>query len=325
MTIDNIPILVPVRTILTELSIDLKSRGRSGLRLGKQTGNHIMLSCPLGLHSDKRPSAGINLDNGVFHCFACGSSYSLPRLVSVLLYDTEIRIQGETYLLEKFADFTVENRETAFKLPKREIRKPKEIQYVSEKELDRYAFYHSYILNRGISKEVVDLFDIGYDKATRCLTFPNRDVNGNTLFVARRSVVTKFFNYPRDVDKPVYGLYELHQAFIDGESKYNWLPFQLEDIVICESMIDAITCWVYGKYAVALNGLGTDSQFETLRKLPNRHFILGTDSDNAGMRARERIRKNIPNKLLSEFIFPRGVKDINELSQDQFNHLVEIY
>ena len=102
--IDNVPILVPVRTILNELSIDLKSRGKSGLRFGKQTGNHIMLSCPLGLHSDKRPSAGINLDNGVFHCFACGSSYSLPRLVSVLLYDTEIRIQGEAYLLEKFAD-----------------------------------------------------------------------------------------------------------------------------------------------------------------------------------------------------------------------------
>ena len=198
-------------------------------------------------------------------------------------------------------------------------------QFVSEEELDNYRVYHPYMWRRKMTPEVVNIFDIGYDKSTRCLTFPNRDINGNTLFVARRSVVTKFFNYPRDVDKPVYGLYELHQAFIDGKSQYDWLPSQLEDIVICESMIDAITCWVYGKYAVALNGLGTDSQFETLRKLPNRHFILGTDSDNAGMRARERIRKNIPNKLLSEFIFPRGVKDINELSQDQFNHLVEIY
>ena len=139
LTLDNVPILVPVRTILNELSIDLRSRGKSGLRFGKQTGTDIMLRCPLGVHSDKKPSAGINLHNGVFHCFACGASYSLPRLISVLLYDTEIVLQGETYLLDKFADYTVEHRETAFKLPKRGTKAPKKIHYVSEEELDRYA------------------------------------------------------------------------------------------------------------------------------------------------------------------------------------------
>ena len=314
LTIDNIPILVPVRTILTELSIALKSRGRSGLRLGKQTGNHIMLSCPLGLHSDKRPSAGINLDNGVFHCFACGSSYSLPRLVSVLLYDTEIRIQGETYLLEKFADFTVENRETAFKLPKREIRKPKEIQYVSEKELDRYAFYHSYILNRGISKEVIDLFDIGYDKDRRAITFPVKDRQGRCLFIARRSVVGKEYNYPLGAEKPLYG--------VDVLARYGRLS---EPLYITESMINCLSLWTYGFQAIALNGTGSAEQIEMLKELPYRRFILGLDGDNAGrkgtMKLYEALKKH---KLITRLKLEESV-DINDIlmyNKDTFKEII---
>lgn len=312
--IDNIPILVPVRTILTELSIDLKSRGRSGLRLGKQTETDIILSCPLGLHSDKRPSAGISLDNGVFHCFACGSSYSLPRLVSVLLYDTEIRIQGETYLLEKFADFTVENRETAFKLPKREIRKPKEIQYVSEKELDRYAFYHPYILNRGISKEVIDLFDIGYDKDRRAITFPVKDKQGRCLFIARRSVVGKEYNYPLGAEKPLYG--------VDVLARYGRLS---EPLYITESMINCLSLWSYGFQAIALNGTGSAEQIEMLKELPYRRLILGLDGDNAGrkgtMKLYEALKKH---KLITRLKLEESV-DINDIlmyNKDTFKEII---
>lgn len=303
-----------MRTILTELSIDLKSRGRSGLRLGKQTETDIILSCPLGLHSDKRPSAGISLDNGVFHCFACGSSYSLPRLVSVLLYDTEIRIQGETYLLEKFADFTVENRETAFKLPKREIRKPKEIQYVSEKELDRYAFYHSYILNRGISKEVIDLFDIGYDKDRRAITFPVKDKQGRCLFVARRSVVGKEYNYPLGAEKPLYG--------VDVLARYGRLS---EPLYITESMINCLSLWSYGFQAIALNGTGSAEQIEMLKELPYRRFILGLDGDNAGrkgtMKLYEALKKH---KLITRLKLEESV-DINDIlmyNKDTFKEII---
>ena len=52
-------------------------------------------------------------------------------------------------------------------------------------------------------------------------------------------------------------------------------------------MIDSLTCWVYGRYAVALNGTGNENQFKTLRNMPNRKFILATDMDEAGLKARE--------------------------------------
>jgi hypothetical protein len=185
--------------------------------------------------------------------------------------------------------------------------------YVSEEELSKYRYYHNYMWQRKMTPEVVEIFDIGYDGATQCITFPVRDIKGNCLFVARRSVVTKFFNYPSGAEKPVYGLYELNQ-----------LPEFPTEVIICESMIDAITCWVYGKYAVALNGLGNNLQFKQLNEMPCRKFILATDNDTAGQSARARLRKNISRKLITEYVFPKDKKDINDLTLEEFRNLKEI-
>ena len=93
---------------------------------------------------------------------------------------------------------------------------------------------------------------------------------------------------------------------------------KVKEVIVCESMIDALTCWQYGKYAVALNGLGNDLQFKQLSDLPCRVLILATDNDEAGQRARERLRRNIKGKIIKELVLPDGKKDINELTKDEF-------
>ena len=165
-----------------------------------------------------------------------------------------------------------------------------------------------------MTPEVVDIFDIGYDDKTKSITFPVRDKTGRCLFIARRSVVTKFFNYPAGVEKPVYGLYEL-----GDRANYP------NEVIICESMIDAIYFWTVGKYAVALNGLGNELQFKQLREMPCRKFILCTDSDDAGMKARARIKKNVRNKLITQYILPDGRKDANDCTPEELMNLKEIF
>lgn len=56
-----------------------------------------------------------------------------------------------------------------------------------------------------------------------------------------------------------------------------------------------------------------------------RKFILATDNDEAGMKARKRIRANVKNKLITEYMLPEGKKDINELSKEEFDNLIEIF
>ena len=184
-------------------------------------------------------------------------------------------------------------------------------EFVSDKELNSYRFYHEYMFKRKLTEEVIEKFDIGYDKNTNCITFPVKDENGNCLFVARRSVISKFFNYPNNVEKPVYGLYEL--------------PKDCDEVIICESMINALTCYVYGKPAVALNGTGTDYQINQLKKSNIRKFILALDPDVAGRKGAANLRKHLaPYKIITEYKIPEG-KDINDLTEEEFKNLKEIF
>ena len=93
-------------------------------------------------------------------------------------------------------------------------------------------------------------------------------------------------------------------------------------------MLDALTIWCYGKYAVALNGLGNELAFSQLQKFPCRKFILATDNDEAGKNARLKLRKRLCNKLITELdysTYPIGAKDINDMNREEFDNLVEIF
>lgn len=316
MLINNIPILVDLETLLKELQEQLKINQIPLLKEIKDTPDNIMVSCPYHKNGQERkPSAGIKKSDGTFHCFTCGETHSLQEVISFCFgkYDDLIGNFGWNWILKNFLTVGVEERKNVnLDYSRNPVRSVK--SYVSEKELDEYRIYHPYMWQRRMTPEVVDIFDIGYDSKTQTITFPVRTINGDCLFVARRSVNTKFFSYPPGVSKPVYGLYELSQ-----------LKEYPKEIIVCESMIDAITCWVYGKYAVALNGLGNELQFRQLREMPCRKFILATDNDDAGQSAKLRIRNNIKNKLITEYILPENKKDINELSKEEFQQLKEIF
>jgi DNA primase len=118
------------------------------------------------------------------------------------------------------------------------------------------------------------------------------------------------------VEKSLYGLYELGL-----QQDYP------SEVIVCESMIDALTCWQYGKYAVAMNGLGNKLCIQQLNELPCRKLILATDNDDAGRDARKRLRRLIKGKLIFEYAYdsyPEGCKDINDMTEEQFNNLEEV-
>lgn len=329
--------------IITELQSQLKLNDIPLIQKTIDTPKDIMIQCPYhGNGQERRPSAGIRKSDGTFHCFACQETHSLPEVISYCFghYEDAFGAFGYKWLVKNFATVEVEERKDVELDFRRGTSRrfntgsdnATSDNYVSEEELNSYKYYHPYMYKRGLTDEIIEFFDIGYDKNTDCITFPIRDINGNTLFIARRSVRTKFFNYPSGVEKPLYGLYEynLVKDIADAcESEMNYgLDFTTWDksvVIVCESMLDALTAWTFNRYAVALNGLGNELQFKQLRELPCRKLILATDSDDAGMKARKRIHKNITNKLITEYIFPEGVKDLNDMVNRGFEELIEIF
>ena len=322
MEVNNHVILDDTQDILIELRKQLELNGVKRFAKFIDSGKNIQTNCPFHKEGQERkPSFGINKNTGECHCFGCGWSGTLSEMISNCFGKDDFGAYGNKWLIRNFLSVAVESRpdiDVDFCRRKKITSETK--KYISEQELDSYRYTHPYMYKRKLTDEIIDLFDIGYDKSSDCITFPNRDINGNCLFIARRSVKTKFFNYPQDVEKPVYGLYECN---ICAKTIKNWFP---DEIIICESMIDALTCWVYGRYAVALNGTGNENQFKTLRNMPNRKFILATDMDEAGLKARERIRQSLGNKLVTEYVWDINVaKDINDMNKEYFDSLKEVF
>ena len=339
MRINDIIINADCADILTELQRQLTYCQIPYLQKTKDMGTDIMVQCPYhGNGQERKPSAGIRKSDGILHCFACGETHTLPEVISFCFghLDDVFGKYGFNWIMKNFATVQVEERkDVEIDLVRGNASdthsvlgnkgNPTSIM-VSEEELDSYRYYHKYWTKRGITDEhIIELFDLGYDQKTDCITFPVRDIKGDCLFVARRSVKTKYFNYPRDVEKPLYGLYELNclkWGYIVNSDKVH-MP---DEIFICESMIDCILLWQAGFYAVALNGTGSELQFKQLRELPCRKLILATDMDTSGMAARDRIRTNMQNtKLITEYAFPLGKKDANECTPEELKNLVETF
>ena len=353
MKINDVQFNIDLLTILQELISQLRANDIQLIQKYKEGPTHIQICCPYHSNGqERRPSAGLRKEDGMFHCFACGEVHSLQEVISYCFGHTDDIVGkfGWQWLLKNFATVQVEERkdvELDFgrnnmgrsvgrckdgdKEKSRIERVAKTNGYVPDKELYKYRYIHPYMYKRGLTDEIIELFDIGYDVSTNCITFPIKDISGRCLFIARRSVVSKYFNYPEGVEKPLYGLYELYKDSSIGlkNSKTHILgvPHSFpKEVIVCESMLDALSFWTVNKYAVALNGLGNELQFKQLRELPCRKIILATDSDERGMSARKRIRQNLQNKkIVTEYIFPKGRKDANECTKEELKNLKEIF
>jgi DNA primase len=327
--VGNTLILADCLDILQELKRQLEINGILRFAEFKVGEKNIQFNCPIHSNGQERkPSCGVSIVNqentpsGTVHCFACGYTATLPEMISHCFGKDDFGAFGKEWLIKNFLTVSIESRKT-IDLDLSRNEKHKQVQkFISEEELDTYRYYHEYMYKRKLTDEIIEKFDVGYDgnfklvtnktqKPLRCITFPVRDKDGNTLFIARRSVDMKLFHYPEGVDKPVYGLYEL--------------PENVDEIIICESIFNALTCYVYGKPAVALLGLGTEYQYKQLRELPCRKFITALDPDKAGQRATEKLKRALgKNKLVTSYVIPEG-KDINDLSKKEFENLLEIF
>lgn len=329
MRVGSLNINADIYKILSKLRNQLRSTNSIYLRKDpKESGQYLIVQCPYHKNGQERhPSAQLRKRDGLFYCFNCKKSVKLDRFI----YDVS-GINGREWLHENFESDVVDERDISDILEKfNSIKaKPEEKHYIDKSELAQYRFTHPYMFERKLDIETIRKFDIGYDEdyilditddagkiidqkhIGECITFPNKDENGNILFIARRAINTKFFHYPKNVDKPVYGLYEIYREIRNGK--------EINEIYVCESMLDALFIWRCGKYAIALNGTGSMYQYKILRNTDFKLFILATDNDTAGKQARQRFRENITNKFIKEIDYDsyEGKKDINDFTEDQF-------
>ena len=279
----------------------------------KSDGDDLLVSCPFHKGGQERhPSMGIALKNikqnnriisaGTCHCFTCGyKTISFPKFIGDLFGQNED--YGIKWLQEHY-NLTIDNslnlEPITLSTNKKEI--------LDENILVNYRYYHPYMYKRKLTNEVIQKFDVGYNPATNCITFPVRDIKGNLIGISERNVENKLFNLPKLVDKPVYLL-------------YNVLNEGYDIAFICESQINALTLWTYGYPGVALFGTGSQYQYNILKKCGIKHFVLCFDGDEAGYKGSQKFIKAMPDDCFIEVVNLPLNTDINDLSKEQFEQL----
>ena len=317
LIVNNRIVETPIYDILTLLRSQLNEKGIDKLKAIIPRGDNIRITCPSHKNGqESHPSCSIlqnskgNLPKGFVSCFTCGYRATFCKFISDCFNIDDNGKFGEEWLLENtLCSFIDENRKTPFINIVKEKKVKEPVNYVSEKELESYRFYHPYMWKRKLTPEIVNKFDIGYDKETNSLTFPVYNNEHKCLFVVKRNVSNKFFKIPEGIEKAIFGLDQITP--------------DINKVIICESVINALTCWVYGKPAIALFGTGTSEQIKTLLKSHIRHFVLGFDGDTAGRKATIKFNEALSkSKIITEYHLPQG-KDINDLTIEEFNSLVE--
>ena len=316
---NNVPYLCEPIDIITTIRRQALEKGIDILRDIKPMEYAIMFTCPWHNNGNERKaSCGFifrkkkdGLDPGTIHCFSCKKVATLEEFISNCFGIYDGGLYGAKWLSSNFTSADVDERS---KLDLSDI-VSKSLKRHTDDELDSYRYFHPYMYKRKLTNEIIYMFDVGFDYKTQCITFPVTDKLGRVLFIARRSVNTKYFNYPESVIKPLYGLYQLNKYGGDD----------LNEVVITESIINCLTSWSYGKPAIALNGTGSSTQLQELKKLPYRKFILALDPDDAGDKGTQKIYDALKDsKILTKYIIPKN-KDLNDLSYQEFVSLPEVF
>ena len=309
----------PIESILKALQQQLSATGINKLRVVDIHGQNASITCPIHKDGQERsPSCGILLKPkkttkgwipaGTVSCFTCGYRANITKFVADCL---GVSHRHAIEWLLSFSDYS-------FMSDKRDIvdivfddveqDNYKDLPIITTEQLKQYDYIHPYMFQRKLNDELIDKFEVGYDPSCDAITFPVY-VNGRCLFVAKRRVKFKRVDMPEINPKPIYGLDYLTE----------------NEVVVCESIFNALTCWRYGRQAVALFGLGSDEQIEQLNNIPQRKIVLALDGDKYGVRARNKIKSRLTNKIVTILNTPNDGRDINDLSFEEFNSLEEIF
>lgn len=311
LKIRNTKVSTPILNIVK----DVKGSIFNGkLAVIKTLGNNIRVTCVNPNHKgghESKPSADIYVGEssdrvkyGTYSCFTCQTSCSFTHFVA-MAFDKD-DIWAEKWLIEHYADGTLE--EEFINLPIIDIKNNVSKQpALSESILDTFESFHPYMIQRKLTKKIIELFKIKYDPKTESIVFPVYDENNRLVMLTRRSVEGKRFIIDKDKQKPLYLLNYIKEH-------------NIEKVIITEGQIDALTACVYGFPAIATIGAISEHQINLLNKSNIRILYLFFDNDDAG----KKFKTTLISKLRSDILLvdvdisKTGKKDINDLNETEF-------
>ena len=147
--------MISTHNIYEVLSVlNLKHKGTNGA--------WIQISCPNPMHQDKDPSAGININTGICHCFGCGYD---RHLTGILIDNLSISYKEACEMLDIQKNITPHPTKNLEKIKTEDKTLHQSNVVKSYRGFDTTPFdpeEYEYTKVRGFSKEFCDQFNIEY-------------------------------------------------------------------------------------------------------------------------------------------------------------------
>lgn len=258
-------------------------------------------------HDDKHPSMSYDDKRNIVKCFSCNSSYDL---ISLYALDNNLdnskdfkRIIDELAL--KYNVDTKANKSDTIKKVINVIPKKEDYtKYINKckKNIDKT----DYLLKRGISEELQQKYNIGYDIKERMLVLPI----SKTCYLGRYTDDTNRYKH----HKPKGTTNELFNGNYLKDSDYKTI------IWVTEAIIDALSLEEINEdiKAISLNSVNNASQLVQEAKDNNFKgvFMLALDTDTIGINASTDLKEDLEAIGIKSFIFNNTLDKYNVVSDD---------
>ncbi len=235
--------------------------------------------CPFCNSGDKKNyTAAFHIDGTRFNCFSCtehGDIFDLVAHMENLSSDWKKHYNRTLKIMRPYLDGDKSTKSREEYIPEFTI--PVDYTDYLHKCHENVA-QTDYFSNRGLSREIIDRFNLGYDTEKKVVTIP---YNPNCKGYVDRALWdgnSKYYKHGNEIFN-VNILYEVGiNAWLSGNSDY---------VFICEGQIDAMSFMEIGLNAIGLGGVNEVSKL--VQKLKEKPFakklVLALDNDKAGRRA----------------------------------------
>lgn len=248
-------------------------------------------------HIDNNPSMMFTDKYNICKCFSCGASYDIYDLIG-LDYD----LHSFKEQLEKVQELYL-----GYVPVKKEVKKD-----IDNKVYDYTNYYNkcfknryrtTYLEQRGITRELIDKYKIGYDEERKLVVFP---INKHCYFA--RSVV----NNDKIKSKGSSDIW--NKRYIKENNQL---------VYVTEGIIDALSLEVIDPNVkvMSINGVGNINSLVYALKENNFNGTIGIafDNDGAGKKATDELKKELAKinvnsfstSMIATFDDTSKVKDIN--------------
>lgn len=248
-------------------------------------------------HIDNNPSMMFTDKYNICKCFSCGASYDIYDLIG-LDYD----LHSFKEQLEKVQELYL-----GYIPVKKEVKKD-----IDNKVYDYTNYYNkcfknryriTYLKQRGITRELIDKYKIGYDEERKLVVFP---INKHCYFA--RSVV----NNDKIKSKGSSDIW--NKRYIKENNQL---------VYVTEGIIDALSLEVIDPNVkvMSINGVGNINSLVYALKENNFNGTIGIafDNDGAGKKATDELKKELAKinvnsfstSMIATFDDTSKVKDIN--------------